>query len=423
VLSESGRLEAEQVARIAEAVLSALRAAHEGDRQIVHRDVKPANILLADDGRILLTDFGIAKAIDDTTVTVSGTFVGSVAYIAPERAEGAHGGPPADLFSLGVTLFEAVEGFSPFQRDTHTGTLTAILVKPLPPMAHAGRLETLIQALTAKDPVLRPTAAQALAQLHGSYSEPRVPDGHRMQETVQLPAPGIGQTPRMRLPWQTVDVSRTTGGPKPSIAGTQEPPPTASRPRAPWVLAIIFAALIIPALRLKGLTGTTEATYLVGDVRKTVSVEVTVSTQTALGWWHSGPGLGKAGALLSTAALAAALAAMIALRPSTPTGIRIAGYAAAALATVTFGLRILQLAWEDNRAEALALSSHGARIAPAGGKPLRYHEATHAQAGVFVFAALLVLMIAGYAWCEIRTRQGSSGNVSSHTPTSSAKPA
>ncbi|MBD0695833.1 hypothetical protein BG452_04485 [Streptomyces sp. CBMA123] len=156
-----GRLSVEETAKIAAAVLSALGAAHEAG--IIHRDVKPANIMLADDGAILLTDFGIAINEADTKLTQDGGIVGSMAYIAPERAGGDQGDEASDLFSLGVTLYQATEGTSPFQRDTLTGTLRAVAFHEPPPPAHAGYLAALITALLRKEPGERPTVAEAIA--------------------------------------------------------------------------------------------------------------------------------------------------------------------------------------------------------------------------------------------------------------------
>ncbi|GAB3988957.1 hypothetical protein GCM10029978_112710 [Actinoallomurus acanthiterrae] len=158
-IAKRGRLPAGDTARIAAALLDALAAAH--DAGITHRDVKPANVLLADDGRVLLTDFGIAEHHADTGLTASGTIVGSVEYIAPERLDGKAAGPASDLFSLGATLFHAVEGASAFRRDTPTATITAVLLRDPPPPAHAGPLTTLITRLLDKDPRARPDIAEA----------------------------------------------------------------------------------------------------------------------------------------------------------------------------------------------------------------------------------------------------------------------
>ncbi|GAA2052485.1 hypothetical protein GCM10009757_26440 [Streptomyces cheonanensis] len=161
-IAAGGPLPVDEVAGIARSLLRALGAAHTAG--VVHRDVKPANVLLTDEGRALLTDFGIAVHREDTTLTVTGALLGSVEYVAPERARG-RSAPPGDLFSLGVTLYEAVEGVSPFRRESATETLTAVLFDPVPPPRRAGRLAPLLTGLLAKDPADRPTVEDALAAL------------------------------------------------------------------------------------------------------------------------------------------------------------------------------------------------------------------------------------------------------------------
>ncbi|MEY9862660.1 serine/threonine protein kinase [Catenulispora sp. GAS73] len=163
-LLKSGPMAVDAVAAMAGQMLSALGLAHRVG--IVHRDVKPHNIMIEDgDGRALLTDFGIAKNTRDAALTQTGIVIGSAAYMAPERYDGDSDNPASDLFSLGVTLFEAAEGYSPFAKGSATGTVTAILAKPLPDTEHAGRLRPLILALTEKDPDSRPTVEQAQAML------------------------------------------------------------------------------------------------------------------------------------------------------------------------------------------------------------------------------------------------------------------
>jgi serine/threonine protein kinase/WD40 repeat protein len=164
----AGPLPVDVAAGLAWQLLSALRSAH--DAGIVHRDVKPANIMINDaDRRALLADFGIAKSGDgDGSLTESGFVIGSAPYMAPERHEGASGGPPSDLFSLGATLFEVVEGYAPFARDNRAAIVTAVLLKPLPKMRLAGPLRPLIRALTEKDPAYRPTVWQAFEMLEGA---------------------------------------------------------------------------------------------------------------------------------------------------------------------------------------------------------------------------------------------------------------
>ncbi|MFE0023444.1 serine/threonine-protein kinase [Amycolatopsis sp. NPDC059021] len=164
-----GPLSAEEAVRVAGDLLDALEAAHGAG--IVHRDVKPANVLLAEDGETLLADFGIAVHHADTTITGTGTLIGSVEYMAPERLNGKDGLAESDLYSLGVTLYQAVEGLSPFRRGTPTATLTAVLLEEAPAPEHAGVLTTLITRLLDKDPERRPDIAGARALLTASATK------------------------------------------------------------------------------------------------------------------------------------------------------------------------------------------------------------------------------------------------------------
>ncbi|MBW4717108.1 serine/threonine-protein kinase [Saccharothrix obliqua] len=167
-----GPLTAVEARRLAGDLLDALEAAHAAG--IVHRDVKPANVLLSTGGDALLTDFGIAVRDTDTTMTAAGALIGSVEYMAPERLNGEDGLPESDLYSLGVTLFHAVEGISPFHRDTPTATITAVLLAKPPRPVRAGRLATLIGRLMERDPAARPTIAEARAMLATPLKATRV---------------------------------------------------------------------------------------------------------------------------------------------------------------------------------------------------------------------------------------------------------
>ncbi|SEG90581.1 ribosomal protein L7/L12 [Actinacidiphila yanglinensis] len=171
-LARRTRLEPERAAGIALGVLAALSAAHR--LGIVHRDVKPANIMLAADGQVLLADFGIAKHRDDTSLTSTGMVVGTLEYMAPERFGAAPDAdhPAGDLFSLGATLFETVEGISPFRRTSATAIIAAVAFEPHPPLRNAGALTALIEQLLAKNPGYRPAASDAIAALRGLSATP-----------------------------------------------------------------------------------------------------------------------------------------------------------------------------------------------------------------------------------------------------------
>ncbi|WP_405655616.1 serine/threonine-protein kinase [Streptomyces sp. RK9] len=158
-LKERGALPPCEAAEIAVATAAALRAAH--DAGVLHRDVKPANVLLGHDGRIVLTDFGIAVESGTPSLTRTGELVGSVQYLAPERLRSADPGPACDLWSLGVLLYQAVEGRHPFERDTAMETAYAVATEPHDPPRAAGALAPVIEGLLVKDPGRRMEAHEA----------------------------------------------------------------------------------------------------------------------------------------------------------------------------------------------------------------------------------------------------------------------
>ncbi|MEV0170695.1 serine/threonine-protein kinase [Streptomyces sp. NPDC050803] len=172
-VKERGRVEPREAARIGLWVLRALRAAHTAG--VLHRDVKPGNVLLGNDGRVLLTDFGIAQIEGDTTITRTGEVVGSVDYLAPERIRGHDPGPASDLWALGATLYTAVEGRSPFRRTSPLSTMQAVVEEEAAQPAYAGPLGPVIAALLHKDPAGRPDALAA-EQMLAEAAEGRRPD-------------------------------------------------------------------------------------------------------------------------------------------------------------------------------------------------------------------------------------------------------
>ncbi|MGY1682317.1 serine/threonine-protein kinase [Geodermatophilus sp. SYSU D01176] len=159
VIDGQGPLPWPAVARIGLDVLAGLTAAHQAG--IVHRDVKPANVLVAPDGRACLTDFGIATATGDPAITTTGAIIGSPSYMAPERANGEPPGPAVDLWSLGATLYTAVEGRQAFARGEPMATLMAVVTEEPPPPVNAGPIEPVLRGLLTKDPAQRMTAEQA----------------------------------------------------------------------------------------------------------------------------------------------------------------------------------------------------------------------------------------------------------------------
>jgi serine/threonine protein kinase len=153
VIKEDGPLHSLRVATVGLAILGALEAAHAAG--ITHRDVKPGNILLGHDGRVKLTDFGIARAAGDDTITGTGLLVGSPSYIAPEIVKGLEAGAPADMWGLGATLYAAVEGRAPFSGGDAMETLSKVVQEPPSPYERAGPLVPALDAMLEKDPVAR----------------------------------------------------------------------------------------------------------------------------------------------------------------------------------------------------------------------------------------------------------------------------
>ena len=159
VIRERGPLPATEVIHIGQALLNALEAAHAAG--VLHRDVKPSNVMIAPDGRVALTDFGIATSLDGegdhADTTTSGVIVGSPAYMSPERARGEPPTAASDLWSLGATLWTAAEGRPPFEGPTGLATMTAVATEPAPPCdLCAGPLGDLLARLMDRDPAARP---------------------------------------------------------------------------------------------------------------------------------------------------------------------------------------------------------------------------------------------------------------------------
>ncbi|MEV6052771.1 serine/threonine-protein kinase [Streptomyces sp. NPDC052107] len=191
VIREDGLLEPKRAAEVGLAVLDVLRSAHrEG---ILHRDVKPSNVLIAEDGRVVLTDFGIAQVEGDPSITSTGMLVGAPSYISPERARGHKPGPAADLWSLGGLLYAAVEGVPPYDKGSAIATLTAVMTEPLEEPKNAGPLKDVIYGLLTKDPAERLDDAGARAMFNAVIHAPE-PEPMDATRVVPLPPqPGSSQ--------------------------------------------------------------------------------------------------------------------------------------------------------------------------------------------------------------------------------------
>jgi hypothetical protein len=167
---EDGPVAPRPVAKIGIALLGALEVAHAAG--VLHRDVKPANVLICADGRCVLTDFGVARMPTDMQLTTPGMVLGSPHFISPERAMGGTFGPPSDLFSLGVTLYTAVEGRPPFDKGDPIETMHAVVEDPPVPPIRAGALADVLYGLLEKDPARRWDVATARGRLRELLAGP-----------------------------------------------------------------------------------------------------------------------------------------------------------------------------------------------------------------------------------------------------------
>ncbi|MEV4397576.1 protein kinase [Nonomuraea sp. NPDC049607] len=199
VIEEEGPLPPRLVAEIGVDLLGALRAAH--SQGITHRDVKPGNVLITESGRVVLTDFGIAKAEGDSRLTKTGMVIGSPGYTAPERARGEYTGPESDIWSLGATLYFAVEGRPAYERATIAETLAALLSESADPPTQAGQLRPVLNGLLNKDYRQRLGAAKAETLMRmvadtPTSEMPALTAEDLIAQEAALPDPFTGSGPR-----------------------------------------------------------------------------------------------------------------------------------------------------------------------------------------------------------------------------------
>lgn len=170
------------------AIADGLAAAHRAG--IVHRDVKPANVLLGRDGNVKLTDFGISHAIGDLTLTATGLITGTPAYLAPEVARGGESTAASDVYSLGATLYAAVEGVPPYKSDDNVFKMLQLVASGnVPPPQNAGELEPVLRRMLSREPAERPDAAEARELLR------EVLDGRPWSNSGSMPIPVLPPAP------------------------------------------------------------------------------------------------------------------------------------------------------------------------------------------------------------------------------------
>jgi eukaryotic-like serine/threonine-protein kinase len=222
LLTERGTLSIAEVARIGSEVAAALAAAHEVG--IVHRDVKPGNVLIDSEGSAKLTDFGISHAMGDVTLTSTGMVTGTPAFLAPEVARGIESGFASDVFSLGATLYAAIEGTPPFgPGDNPMAVLHRVASGQVNPPQRSGQLTPVLTAMLAADPASRPSmaqAAKALAAVHVAATDPAStgPTRRMVAAPPKAPPPSTRTLPPVRLAADAAPVPPSHAGRNTTIA-------------------------------------------------------------------------------------------------------------------------------------------------------------------------------------------------------------
>ncbi|WP_375423993.1 serine/threonine-protein kinase [uncultured Friedmanniella sp.] len=254
VLREGGPLSLDETARLGAEVASALAAAHQLD--IVHRDVKPGNILVAEDGSAMLSDFGISRVLGDATLTVTGMVHGTPAYLAPEVARGASSDAATDVYSLGATLYAALEGRPPFGSDPNPIVLLHLVASgDFPPPQRSGPLTPLLLRMLAVDPGGRPTMATVASELAALRID--LAQGVQPTRPLAVPAPAVtSPAPEQPAPAPPADLPADTQAtpllPAAAAAPTEQttrrpavPAPRRRRGAIGWVVAVVLLLLVV----------------------------------------------------------------------------------------------------------------------------------------------------------------------------------
>ncbi|HEY3713608.1 MAG TPA: serine/threonine-protein kinase [Jatrophihabitantaceae bacterium] len=264
-IRSAGKLPPEQAGRWIGQVAAALEAAHA--RGIVHRDVKPANILITPEDSAKLADFGIARSVQDVSQTQTGVMVGTPAFLAPEVARGGDPSPASDVWSLGATLYAAIEGKAPFGSglDNPLALLARIGSEPVPAAPSAGSLTPILEAMLERDPSRRPTAAQVRAGLAYETPAPGERTGPVAAETddvdqtqmrqhptpppgpVALPPPPLAGPSGPHWPTGPTGPPPVYLPPVPGYGYGEQPPPPPRRRNSGWLVAGILISVLVIA--------------------------------------------------------------------------------------------------------------------------------------------------------------------------------
>jgi hypothetical protein len=257
------------VAGIGLALLAALRSAHGAG--LLHRDVKPANVLITNGGRVVLTDFGLATAPDEPSMTRTGIVLGSPSYIAPERLTDGATGPAADLWALGATLYAAVEGRPPYVRSSSMATLTAIVTDPPTSPERAGPLVPVLEGLLRKDPSRRIDAEEAERLLRQALAAQSSPASATETGAAVETWPRDKPIRNPSVPTVPPGGPAGPGGSAPTPAAT--PTTTAARNRKRWLIAAVLAVGLA--------VGVTVVRPLVGNAQDEAAREPAIGTPTS----------------------------------------------------------------------------------------------------------------------------------------------